>query len=227
MTNFPFAACLVLTVEITRHLTDNWLFVVSLAFGEGILAMDLMGEWEDLLLDKDNNVAIVTSCTWLDRLFSSVIKSSSLVMKLHNIVHVGLSVEKGLFMLHRNGKTACISTRGLTRDEIQEMKREVCYFLDTHKLEYLDRQSPPIRQFLVHDASHVLRTAAGKRPPSFEEASSCCNPPELDKCVIKQQLSTPSLMTTLEKEAGKTTIKRGPYTKLLCTSHVTVSKTRL
>lgn len=61
-------------------------------------------------------------------------------MKLNDIRHVGVSMDLGLFVLEKNGRTTSLSTSGLNREEIQIMRQEMHNFLNlTRLIEYSDK----------------------------------------------------------------------------------------
>lgn len=135
-----FSVSAVIFIGIFSHLTSNIYFLIILLLGEIMFGLDSFGEWEDLILYKRENKAIVEKAVWSDRLCSGNSGEISL-MRLTDIRHVGVSSEMGLFILHRNGQTITLTMSGLTRKEIQSLRREINYFLNMGRLENLDFSS--------------------------------------------------------------------------------------
>ncbi|XP_076238471.1 uncharacterized protein LOC143181766 [Calliopsis andreniformis] len=123
---------LVICIEISRHLTKNDFYSIILLFGEIMFNLEAFGEWQDLLLDKDQNNAVIEKHTWIDKLCCyKTSHGSHIVMQLTDIRHVGVSVEMGLFILHENGRTISLSMQGFTREELQKLRRKISYFLNS------------------------------------------------------------------------------------------------
>ena len=104
-----------------------------------MFSLDTIGEWEDLILDKAENTAIVSRSTWCDKLISLFTSDANnekntiglkTMLKLDDIRHVGATLSMGLYIVSRYGKTICLDTRGLSRQEIQDYRKSINYFLN-------------------------------------------------------------------------------------------------
>lgn len=94
-----------------------------------MFSLDAFGEWQDLLLDKDVNNAVIRRCTWIDKLCFEATQGSCVVMKLNDVRYVGVSVGMGLFLLHKDGRRICLSMEGFARNELQNLRKNINYFL--------------------------------------------------------------------------------------------------
>lgn len=62
-----------------------------------MFGLDSFGEWEDLILYKQDNRAVVEKSVWIDRLCCGS-SGEFFSMRLVDIRHVGISTEMGLFI---------------------------------------------------------------------------------------------------------------------------------
>ncbi|XP_025602303.2 uncharacterized protein LOC112694949 [Athalia rosae] len=137
-------------IGIARRLTDNVFTLMASIFGGIMFGLDTLGDWEDFVLDKKENRATFTRCNWSDKLVCwGAAERPTVVMKLSEIRHVGVSINLGLFILQRNGKTTSLSTNGLTREEIQNLRHEVHHFLNLARMEYLDKLPADLNDRLI------------------------------------------------------------------------------
>lgn len=210
-------------IVVSSHLTDNIFVLIITILGEIMFGLDTLGEWEDLILDKEQNTATITRCTWCYKLCSRVPKKSITVMKLSDIRHVGVSTDLGLFVLYRNGKTATLTTHGLTRNEIQNLKKEINYFLNMSRIEHLDRFpiDPYDRLIMPSDSEDEFtqNLPMKRRAICILKNSPVSNPTQVSddqismRCSVQQQFSTPSLSCQRENHNGQqVNLRRGPYT---------------
>ncbi|XP_034184132.2 uncharacterized protein LOC117606153 [Osmia lignaria lignaria] len=122
----------IIFAEISWQLTRNLVRMIVLLFGLIMFILDGFGEWQDLLLDKDENKATIERYNWIDKLYFTAAYDSCVSMKLSDIRYIGVTVEKGLFILEKNGKIKCLSMQGFTRNELQELKKRINYFLSSN-----------------------------------------------------------------------------------------------
>ena len=205
---------------IFRYLTDG-VFVLTIFFlGEIVFGLDAFGEWEELILNKPQNLATLTKYSWCDMFFSESLEKCTLRIKLSDIRHVGVSQNMGLFMLPRNGKAVTFSTRGLKRDEVQNIKRDINYFLNTTRVEYLKRHSPDLGDHLLSasDSDEYLQALLNKyscRSVLQEVPFSTCmingQKASVDPSVHQHQ-STPSFKSLNTREIfPEKSLKKRPY----------------
>lgn len=180
-----------------------------------MFGLDSFGEWEDLILYKQDNRAVVEKSVWIDRLCCGS-SGEFFSMRLVDIRHVGISTEMGLFILHRNGDTITLSVNGLTREEMQNLKREINYFLNMSRLEHLDYTliGPSERLLLSSDYEEYLPKTC---PPASNESTLSDNVLGSSKMhQMQQNLSYPTLMRGAQLSSYQSAnLTRGPYTENL------------
>ncbi|KYN42924.1 hypothetical protein ALC56_02728, partial [Trachymyrmex septentrionalis] len=170
-----------------------------LLLGEIMFGLDNFGEWEDLILYKDENKAVVKKSVWSDKLCSGSSGQLSF-MKLTDIQYIGVSTKMGLFILHRNGKMITLNMKGLTRKEIQDLRKEINHFLNMSRLKYLDQSlvDPSNRLLLPSDSEEYLPNLPRTCLPVSNEFTVSDNVlgSTLDRTCyqVQQNLSYPSLM---------------------------------
>nr|XP_012150838.1 PREDICTED: uncharacterized protein LOC105663821 isoform X2 [Megachile rotundata] len=131
-TKFYCDVSTIIFTEISWHLTRDLLYMIGLLLGQIMFILDGFGEWQDLLLDKDENKATIKRYNWIDKLYFNVTYDVCVSMKLSDIRYVGATVEMGLFILNKNGNTRSLSMQGLTRKELQLLKKRINCFLDSN-----------------------------------------------------------------------------------------------
>lgn len=180
--------------------------------------LDNFGEWEDLILYKLENKAVIEKFVWSDKLCSGNSGESSL-MKLTDIRHVGISTEMGLFILHRNGNTFTLSMKGLTRKEIHNLRKEINHFLNMSRLKYLDHS--------LIDSSERLLLASDSEEKFLQKLPRACQPMSNELTVsdnvlgnnktcyrMQQNLSYPNLMHGTQFNGYQSAnLRRSPYTE--------------
>ncbi|XP_011635266.1 uncharacterized protein LOC105425941 [Pogonomyrmex barbatus] len=208
----------VIFIGIFSHLTSNVYFLIILLLSEIIFGLDSFGEWEDLILYKHENKAIIQKSVWSDKLCSDSSGEFSL-MRLTDIRHVGISTEMGLYILHRNGFLITLSMKGLTREEIQNLRKEINYFLNMSRFKYPDRSliNPSDQLLLSFDSKEPLKNLP-RSCPMFNEFTLSDNVlgSTLNRACyrIQQNSSYPSLMfETQFDNSHLANLKRGPYTE--------------
>nr|XP_033339622.1 uncharacterized protein LOC117228067 [Megalopta genalis] len=125
-----FSLSAAIFIEIFLPLTKNLFYRIVLLLGQIMFCLDIFGECQDLVLDKNKNNAIIRKYTWIDRLCLNRERNLCIIMKLSDIRYVGISIEMGLFILCKNGKTISLSMQGFTWKELQRLRKEINYFLD-------------------------------------------------------------------------------------------------
>jgi len=179
--------------------------------------LDNFGEWEDLILYKPENKAVVEKFVWSDKLCSG--NSEFSLMKLTDIRHVGVSTEMGLFILHRNGNIITLSMKGLTRKEIQDLRKEIDHFLNMSRLKYLDHSliDPLDRLLPVSNSEEkYLQNLPRVCSPMSNELTVSDNVLSNSKTCyqMQQNLSYPNLMYGVQfNSCQSANLKRGPYTE--------------
>ncbi|XP_076280925.1 uncharacterized protein LOC143209329 [Lasioglossum baleicum] len=124
-----FSLSAVIFIEMCLSLTKNLFYRIILFLGQIMFCLDVFGECQDLLLDKDKNNAVIKKYTWIDKLCLNTGRSLCIAMKLSDVQYVGISIEMGLFILCKNGKTISLSMQGFTWKELQSLRRKINYFL--------------------------------------------------------------------------------------------------
>lgn len=122
----------IIFAEIFWQLTRNLVRMIVLLLGLIMFILDAFGEWQDLLLDKDDNKATIERYNWIDKLYFKTAYDSCVSMKLSDIRYIGVTVEKGLFILEKNGNIKSLSMQGFTRNELQQLKKRINYFLSSN-----------------------------------------------------------------------------------------------
>jgi len=183
-----------------------------------MFGLDSFGEWEDLILYKQENRAVIEKSVWVDKLcFGS--SGELFSMRLVDIQHVGISTEMGLFILHRNGETITLSVKGLSRRKMQDLKREINYFLNMSRLEYLDITSikPTERLLLPSDSEEYLQNLPKKcLSAATSESTISDNTLASNKTYqMQQNLSYPTLVRGALNSYQSTNLRRSPYTENL------------
>ncbi|XP_067207707.1 uncharacterized protein [Linepithema humile] len=208
----------VIFVGILSHLTNNAYLLIILLLSEIMFWLDNFGEWEDLILYKPENKAVVEKFVWSDKLCSKNSGESSL-MKLTDIRHVGVSTEMGLFILHRNGNTITLSMKGLTRKEIQDLRKEINHFLNMSRLKYLDHSliDPSDRLLLASDSEEkFLQNLPRTCLPMSNELTVSDNVLGNSKTCYRtqQNLSYPNLMHGAQFNSYQSAnLRKGPFTE--------------
>ncbi|EZA47375.1 hypothetical protein X777_16269 [Ooceraea biroi] len=183
-----------------------------------MFGLDSFGEWEDLILYKQENRAIIEKSVWVDKLCSGG-AGELFSMRLIDIKHVGISTEMGLSILHRNGETITLSVKGLTSTEMQDLKREINYFLNMSRLKYLDHMSidPSERLLLPCDSEEYLQNLSKTYLPVTNESTISDNVLSSSKLhQVQQNLSYPTLIHEAQANSCQSAnLRRGPYTKNL------------
>lgn len=215
--NYIFSVSAIIFIGIFSHLTSNIYFLIILLLGEIMFGLDSFGEWEDLILYKQENKAVVEKAVWSDRLCSGNSAEISL-MRLTDIRYVGVSTEMGLFILHRSGQTITLSMRGLTREEIQSLRKEINYFLNMSRLENLDFSliDPSDRLLLPSDSEEYLQKLPRTCPLIPNELTASDNILGNSKACyrMQQNLSYPTLMCGVRLNSYQSaSLRRGPYTE--------------
>lgn len=204
---------------IFSRLTSNLYYLLILLLGEIMFGLDIFGEWEDLILYKQENKAIIDRAIWSDKLCSGY-SNEFTSMKLTDIRHVGVSSEMGLFILHKNGQIVTLNMRGLTRGEIQSLRKEINHFLNMSRLKYLDHSSiSPSNQLLLTSDSEdeYLQKLPSACPLTSNDLTvsdnilsggrTCCYR-------IQQNLSFPTLLRGVQLNSYQSmNPRRGPYTE--------------
>lgn len=221
---YSFSVSAVTFIAIFSRLTSNVYVLIILLLGEIMFGLDNLGEWEDLVLYKQENKAVVERSVWCDRLCFARSSDSS-TMRLTDIRHVGLSAGMDLFLLHRDGRIVTLSMKGLTREEIQGLRKEINYFLNMSRLKYLDHATidPADRLLLASDSEEYLRKLPRTCPPASNELTVSDNVLGGGKPChrIQQNLSFPRLVRAAQLDDYQST-KRGPYTEnSMCLGRVT------
>lgn len=177
-----------------------------------MFGLDNFEEWEDLILYKKENKAIIEKAVWSDRLCSDNSGEISL-MKLTDIRHVGIS-ETSLFIVHRNGRTITLNMRGLTRKEIQSLRKEINYFLNMSRLENLDSSliDSSDRLLLPSDSDEYLQSLPRTCLPNELTVSDNILGNGKTGYRMQQNLSYPTLMCGLNSYQ-LASLKRGLYTE--------------
>ncbi|XP_070156795.1 uncharacterized protein [Polyergus mexicanus] len=207
----------IIFIGIISRLTSNIYFLIILLLGEIMFGLDSFGEWEDLILYKQENKAIFQKAIWSDKLCSGNSGEISL-MRLTDIRHVGVSTDMGLFIVHRNGQTITLSMRGLTRKEIQSLRKEINYFLNMGRLENLDFSSidSSDRLLLPSDSEEYLSNLPRTCLPITNELTVSDNSLNNSKAChgVQQNLSYPILISGVRLNSYQSAnLKRGLYTE--------------
>lgn len=184
-----------------------------------MFGLDSFGEWEDLILYKNENKAVVERSVWTDKLCSGNSGEFSF-MRLTDIRHIGVSTKMGLFILHRNGKMIALNMKGLTRKEVQDLRKEINHFLNMSRLKYLDQSliDPSNRLLLPSGSEEYLQNLPRACLPMSNEFTVSDNVlgGTLGRtcCQVQQNLSYPSLMRgTQLNNYHLTNLRRSPYTE--------------
>lgn len=215
--HFPVSA--IIFIGVFSHLTNNVYLLIILLLSEIMFGLDSFGEWEDLILYKNENKAVVERAVWSDKLCSSNSGEFSF-MRLTDIRHIGVSTKMGLFILHRNGKIITFSMKGLTRKEIEDLRKEISHFINMSRLKYLDHSMihPSDRLLLPSDSEEYLQNLPRTCLPISNEFTVSDNVlgGVLDRtcCQVQQNLSYPSLMHGTQLNSYQlANLRRGPYTE--------------
>jgi len=207
----------IIFIGIFSRLTSNIYFLVILLLGEIMFGLDSFGEWEDLILYKQENRAVIEKSVWVDKLcFGS--SGELFSMRLVDIKHVGITTEMGLFILHRNGETITLSVKGLSRRKMQDLKREINYFLNMSRLEYLDITSikSSERLLLPSDSEEYLQNLPTRCLSASSESTISDNTLASSKMYqMQQNLSYPTLIRGALNSYQSTNLRRSPYTENL------------
>lgn len=200
--------------------------------------LDSLGKWEDLVLYKRKNKAIVVKSIWSDKLCS--MDGEVFSTKLTDILHIGITSDMGLFIHHGAGKTITLNMKGLTREETQYLKNEINYFLNMSRLVHLDYSliNPSNRLFLTSDSEEDLQNLASKTglPKSNELTVSdiVLGSSKIIHYPTQQNLSSPGLIHGAQFNRYQLmSLRRGPYTEnttyldcLRCTRNFCVASMR-
>ncbi|XP_011692371.1 PREDICTED: uncharacterized protein LOC105452712 isoform X3 [Wasmannia auropunctata] len=204
-------------IGIFSRLTSNVYLLIILLLGEIMFGLDSLGEWEDLILYKNENKAVVERSVWSDKLCLGSSGELSL-MRLTDIRHVGVTTRMSLFILHRNGQTVTFSMRGLTRKEIQGLRREISHFLNMSRLKYLDHSlvDPADRLLLSSDSEEYLpRASCLPASNEFTVSDNVLGGTLGRTCYhVQQNLSYPSFIRGTQLNCCQlANLRRGPYTE--------------
>ncbi|XP_011862867.1 PREDICTED: uncharacterized protein LOC105559293 isoform X2 [Vollenhovia emeryi] len=209
----------IIFIGIFSHLTSNVYFLIILLLGEIMFGLDTLGEWEDLILYKNENKAVVERSVWSDKLCPGGSGESSL-MRLTDIRHVGVSTTMGLFILQRNGKIIALNMKGLTRKEVQDLRKEISHFLNMSRLKYLDHSlvDPSDRLLLPSDSEEYLQHLPRSCLSMSNEFTASDNVlgGTLGRtcCQVQENLSYPSLMHGTQLNSYQVAnLRRSPYTE--------------
>lgn len=200
-------------------MTNNIFFLVISILGEITFCLDALGEWEDLILNKETNKAIISRYTWSDKLCYKFLNKQSILMELDDIRYVGVSTELGLFIVHKSGNTVTINMNGLTRKEIQILRKEINYFLNMSRIQCLDSfPSDPYDQLVV--VSDSVKERFKKLPKKYKSTSiskeTLHSNNEMNdlKHLLQQNLSSPLLGSErIVKGCQERHLRKGPYTE--------------
>ncbi|XP_046835217.1 uncharacterized protein LOC124431394 [Vespa crabro] len=214
-----FVLYTILFIWICYHVTKNIFFLIVSILGEITFCLDALGEWEDLILNKETNKAIISRYTWSDKLCYKFLNKQSILMELDDIRYVGVSIELGLFIVHKNGNIVSINMNGLTRKEIQILRKEINYFLNMSRIQCLDCfPSDPYDQLIVISDSGKERFK--KLPKKYKSISiskemlQSNNEMNDLKYSLQQNLSSPLLGSNkIVKCCQEKHLRKGPYTE--------------
>lgn len=179
-----------------------------------MFGLDSFGEWEDLILYKQENKAIVEKSVWSDKLCSGNSGEISL-MRLTDIRYVDIS-ELGLFIVHRNGQIITLNMRGLTRKEIQGLRKEINYFLNMSRLENLDSSliDSSDRLLLPSDSEEYLQNLPRTCLPNELTVSDNILGNSKACYQVQQNLSYPTLMCGVRLNSYQSAnLKKSFYTE--------------
>lgn len=184
-----------------------------------MFGLDSFGEWEDLILYKNENKAVIERFVWSDKLCSGSSGEFSF-MRLTDIRHIGISDKISLFILHRNGQMITLNMKGLTRKEIQDLRNEINYFLNMSRLKYLDHSlvNPSDRLLLPSDSEEYLPKACLPTSNEFTVSDNVLGSTlgrMSNQCYqVQQNSSYPSLMRGTQLNSYQlANLRRGPYTE--------------
>lgn len=164
---------------------------------------------------KNENKAVVERSVWSDKLCSGNSGEFSF-MRLTDIRHIGVSTKMGLFILHRNGQMITLSMKGLMRKEIQDLRKEINYFLNMSRLKYLDHSliDPSDRLLLPSDSEEYLPRTCLPTSNEFTVSDNVLGNTLGKTChQVQQNLSYPSLMRGTQLNGYQlANLRKGPYT---------------
>ncbi|KAI4491000.1 hypothetical protein M0802_010576 [Mischocyttarus mexicanus] len=214
-----FGLYTVLFIWICYHVTNNIFFLVVSILGEITFCLDTLEEWEDLILNKETNKAVISKYTWSDKLCCKFLNKQSIIMELNDIRYVGVSVELGLFIVHKSGQTVSINMNGLTHKEVQMLRKEINYFLNMSRIECLDCfPSDPYDQLVI--VSDLEKKRFNKFPKNYKsnsiskETLHSNNEMNDFKHLLQQNLSMPLLGSKkIVKSCQEKHLRKGPYTE--------------
>ncbi|KAL2738939.1 uncharacterized protein V1478_001505 [Vespula squamosa] len=209
----------ILFIWICYHVTNNIFFLIVSILGEITFCLDAFGEWEDLILNKETNKAVISRYTWSDKLCYKFLNKQSILMELDDIRYVGVSIELGLFIVHKSGKTVSINMNGLTRKEIQILRKEINYFLNMSRIQCLDCfPSDPYDQLVIvsdSEKEHFKKLPKKYKSTSIsKETLHSTNEMNDLKHSLQQHLSSPLLGSEkIVKSCQEKHLRKGPYTE--------------
>ncbi|XP_012286101.1 uncharacterized protein LOC105702815 [Orussus abietinus] len=189
---FLFSLTVIVFISVLSNVTRNPFVLAALTAIEVMFGLDALGEWEDMILDMERNEAIISRCTWLNKIYSCIPVSFLRVMKLNDIRHVGATMNLGLFLLHRSGKVAFLSTYGLTYDEVQTLKKKINHFLSVYEIEKHDERPAKVS---VSESESVDSSPKKWYLDIMSQTNILLNVDHLEQMSIKillRRLSTPS-----------------------------------
>ncbi|XP_066589099.1 uncharacterized protein [Prorops nasuta] len=164
---------LLILLDISYRVTNNALTFTIIILGEITFVLEILGETEDLILDKTKNIALLYKKCWCNILCS---EKSTIVMNLSDIQYVGISAKMGLFILHRQGRTFYLNMEGLAREDIQILRKTIEAFLKTSNAIYdiFDRgdptfYSPKLERKYLRNVSYdqLLHSKMYRRPQQY------------------------------------------------------------
>ncbi|XP_012543133.1 uncharacterized protein LOC105840674 [Monomorium pharaonis] len=207
----------IIFIGIFSYLTSNVYLLIILLLGEIMFGLDSFGEWEDLILYKNENKAVVERSVWSDKLCLTSSGEFS-YMRLTDIRHIGVSTKMDLFILHRNGQIITLSMKGLTRKEIQDLRKEISHFLNMSRLKHLDHSlvDPSDRLLLPSDSEEYLPKACLPMSNEFTISDNVLDSSIFGKTChqVQQNLSYPNVMRGMHFNNHQlANLRRGPYTE--------------
>ncbi|KAK2578143.1 hypothetical protein KPH14_001342 [Odynerus spinipes] len=214
-----FGLYTILFVWTCQYIMNNTFFLLISILGEITFILDALGDWEDLILNKATNKAIISKYTWTDKLCCKFANKKSITMDLNDIRYVGVSIAMGLFIVHKSGQTVFINMNGLKRKEIQTLRKEINYFLNMCRIDCLDCfPSNPYDQLVITSDSekeYIKRLYKKYHSASVSKETLHTTDEMKDlKYSLQQNLSSPLLGSEkIMKRCQQKHLRKGPYTE--------------
>ncbi|KAG8231688.1 hypothetical protein J437_LFUL007463 [Ladona fulva] len=148
--------------------------------GSFLFGLSWMDDWEDWVLDRDAGLCTVTRCNWYDRLRCQAKESSTIQVKLTDVLAAFVKCDKGLTLVLRTGDTVSSASKKQRRiknkseafEKLQNVADEITSFLQLNHMEDISKKKMRSASMEIFDGRSEYFDSVSDPSPSTSEVSS-------------------------------------------------------